>query len=81
MVVARGRKQQRLRVGPEQLAHAGQHQMPDDFGARRSAGLARDDGAQFCRIEAFGELLDLGGFAGTLAALEGDEASAPGMVV
>ena len=33
--------------GPEQLAHPGQHQMPDDFGAGRSAGLAGDDGAQF----------------------------------
>ncbi len=78
MVVARGGKQQRFGLGAEQLAHARQHQMPDDFGARRSAGLARDDGAQLCRVEAFGERLDLGGFARSLAALKGDEASAPG---
>ncbi len=78
MVVARGGKQQRLGVGPEQLAHAGQHQMPDDFGARRSAGLAGDDGAQLRRIEPLGKLLDLGGLSGALAALKGDELSAPG---
>ena len=51
MVVAGRRKQQRLGVRPQQLAHPGQHEMADDLGARRSAGLARDDGAQFRGIE------------------------------
>ena len=51
MVVARGGKQQRLRFRAEQLAHPRQHEMADDFGARRAAGLARDDGAQFCRLQ------------------------------
>ena len=78
MVVARGRKQQRFRVRAEQLAHAGQHEMPDDFGARRSAGLAGDDGAQLRRAETFRKRLDLGGLAGSLAAFKGDESSAPG---
>ena len=68
----------RFRLGAEQLAHAGQHQMPDDFGAGRSARLAGDDGAQLGCVEAFGQRLDLGGFAGAFAALKGDEAPAPG---
>ena len=81
MVVAGGREQQRLRIGPEQLAHARQHQMPDDFGARRSAGLAGDDGAQLCRVKTLGELLDLRGFSGALAAFKGDELPASGRSV
>src|ERR1700682_6061582 len=52
--------------------------MPDDFGARRSPGLARDDGAQFGGVQAIRKRLDLGGFAGSLAALKGDESSTPG---
>jgi len=32
------------------------------FSAGRSAGLARDDGAQFRRIETFRQRLDLRGF-------------------
>src|ERR1700704_74058 len=51
--------------------------MANDFGARRAAGFARDDGSQLCSIETLAELLDLGGFARSLAALEGDEPSAP----
>ena len=78
MVVAGGGKQQRLGLRPEQLAHARQHQMPDDLGAGRAARLAGDDGAQFCNIEASGQLLDLGGFPRPLAAFERDETSAPG---
>jgi hypothetical protein len=45
MIVARGSKQQRFGIGAEQLAHSGQHDMADDFGARRTAWLAGDDGA------------------------------------
>src|ERR1700676_941721 len=52
--------------------------MPDDLGPRRAAGLARDDDAQFGGVEAIGKRLDLGGFAGSLAALKGNESSAPG---
>src|SRR3982074_293734 len=52
--------------------------MANDFRARRPAGLARDAGTQFCRAETFGEQFDLRGFAGSLAALKGDESSAPG---
>src|SRR6266478_3860149 len=78
MVVARGCKQQRFRVGTQQLTHPGQHDMANDFRARRSAGLAGDNGTQFCRAETFGEQFDLRGFAGSLAALKGDESSAPG---
>src|SRR3981081_1385614 len=52
--------------------------MPDDLGSRRSAGFAGDNRAQLCGIEAFRERFDLGGFARSLAALEGDESSAPG---
>src|ERR1700722_635896 len=76
MVVARRGKQQRLGVGAEQFAHARQHQMADDFRSRRSAGLARDNGAQLGRAKAFGQRLDLGGFPGPLAAFKGNEASA-----
>src|SRR6266849_4184531 len=52
--------------------------MPDDFSTGRSAGLARDDGVQFCRVETFRQRLDLRGLAGSLAAFKGDESSAPG---
>src|SRR5260370_17505359 len=52
--------------------------MPDDLSPRRSAGFARDDGAQLCRVQAFRERLDLRGFAGPLATLEGDKSPAPG---
>src|SRR3981189_3620685 len=52
--------------------------MANDFRARRSAGLAGDNGAQFRRSETFGEQFDLGGFAGSLATFKGDESSAPG---
>ena len=76
MVVARGGKQQRLGFGAEQLAHSGQHEMADDFGARRSAGLAGHEGVQLGGIQPLGEDLDLGGFAGPLAAFKGDETSA-----
>ena len=78
MVVARGGKQQRLRFRPEQLAHARQHQMADDLGPRRSAGLAGDDGAQLRRIETIGQQLDLRGLSGALAAFERNELSASG---
>src|SRR5579859_2416887 len=47
--------------------------MPDNFSARRPAGLARDNGAQLGGRQP----LDLGGFARSLAALKGDESSAP----
>src|SRR3954452_10733068 len=49
--------------------------MPDDFGARRTARLPGDDGAQFCRAQTLGKRLDLRGFAGALAAFKGDESS------
>src|SRR3977135_4549247 len=78
MVIARGCKQQRFRVGTQQLAHPGQHDMANDFRARRAAGLAGHNGTQFCRAKTFGEQFDLRGFAGSLAALKGDESSAPG---
>ena len=77
MVVARGGKQQRLGIGAEQLAHARQHEMADDLGAGRAAGLAGDDGAQLGRRQPLGQQLDLGGLARSLAALEGDELAAP----
>src|SRR5258706_16284287 len=52
--------------------------MPDDFSARRAARLARDDGPQLCGgAKTLREDLDLRGFAGSLATLEGDESSAP----
>ena len=70
MVVARRCKQQRLGLRPKQLAHARQHEMADDFGSRRTAGLARDDGAQLRRGKTLGELLDLRGLSGALAAFE-----------
>src|SRR5665213_907341 len=78
MVVARGGKQQSLGLRSQQFAHAGQHQMPDDFSARRAARLAGDNGAQLCGVEPGGERLDLGGLSRSLAALEGDESSALG---
>ena len=78
MIVARGREQQRLGLRPEQLAHARQHQMAHDLGARRAAGLAGDDGAQLCRRKTLGEHLDLRGFSGALAAFKGDELPASG---
>jgi hypothetical protein len=37
--------------------------MADDLGARRSAGLSGDDGAQLCGIKTLGKLLDLRGLA------------------
>ena len=47
VIVARGGEQQRLGLGAaEQLAHAGQQQMPDDLGAGRAARLAGDQRAQ-----------------------------------
>src|SRR6266700_8165704 len=52
--------------------------MAHDLGARRATGLARDEGAQLGRIEAVGELRDLGRLARPLAAFKGDEASASG---
>ena len=73
VVVARGRKQQRLGVRAQQLAHARQHEMPDDFGARRSAGFAGDDGAQPGGAQALRQRPDLRGFAGSLTAFKGDE--------
>ncbi len=51
--------------------------MPDDFSSRRPAGLACDDGAQFCGVQTFREDFDVRGFAGSLATLKGDESSAP----
>src|SRR5882724_8355320 len=50
--------------------------MPDNFSAGRSAGLARDNGVQLCGGEPLRKCLDLRGFAGSLAALKGDESSA-----
>src|SRR5258708_29984247 len=50
--------------------------MPDDFSSRRSAGLARDDGAQLCGFQTLREYFDMRGFAGSLATLKGDESSA-----
>src|SRR6202521_1140542 len=52
--------------------------MTNDFGPRRSAGLARDDGTQFGRVKTFGEYPDLGGLSRSLAALKGDKSSASG---
>src|SRR6266404_1141273 len=78
MVVARGCKQQRFRFRAQQLAHSGQHEMPDDFSSRRPARLARDDGAQLFGIETLRERLDMRGFAGSLTTFKGDESSAPG---
>src|SRR6267154_720355 len=40
--------------------------------------VARGCKQQRCRAETFGEQFDLRGFAGSLAALKGDESSAPG---
>src|ERR1700744_4143940 len=78
MVVARRGKQQRLGIRAAKFAYSRQHQMPDDLGAGRSAGLAGDDGAPLGGLETLRERLDLGGFARALAALEGDEAPAAG---
>src|SRR3954454_9443881 len=50
--------------------------MPNDFAPRRTARFTGDDGAQFCRAQTLGKRLDLGGFAGALAAFKGDESSA-----
>src|SRR6266850_1802263 len=55
--------------------------MPDDFGARRSARLARDDGAQLRRGKTLGELLDLRGLSGALATLKRYELPASGSAV
>jgi len=44
--------------------------MPDDFGARRSAGLAGDDGVQPGGVQAFRQRLDLRGFARSLTAFK-----------
>ena len=76
MVVARGGKQQGFGFGAEQLAHAGQHDMADDFGAGRTAGFAGDDGADAGGVEPVGEQPDLRRLAGALTAFEGDEATA-----
>ena len=81
MVVAGRGKQQRLGLGTKQLAHARQHEMPDDFGSRRAARLARDDGAQLFRSKALREFLDLRGLSGALAPLKRDELPAPGSPV
>src|SRR6185437_2774778 len=78
VVVARGCEQQCFRVRPQQLAHAGQQEMANDFSPWRSARLACDDGTQLCSVEALGEHSDLGGLPRSLAALKGDEPSAPG---
>ena len=63
-------------VSAEQLAHARQDEMTNDFGAGRSAGLAGDDGAETCIVKALSENPDLCGFAGTLTALKGDKPAA-----
>ncbi|GCC49462.1 hypothetical protein chiPu_0033995, partial [Chiloscyllium punctatum] len=76
VVVARRGKQQRLGLGPEQLAHSGQHEVTDDLRARRAAGLAGHDHAQLGGVEPLSELADLGRFARTFAAFKGDEATA-----
>src|SRR5258708_39488271 len=78
MVIARGCKQQRFRFRAQQLAHSGEHEMPDDFSSRRPSRLARDDGAQLYGVQTFGEHFDVRGFAGALATLKSDESSAPG---
>ena len=73
VIVAGGSEQQRLRIRSEQLAHSRQYEMPHDFRTRRATGLAGDDGAQLRRSKALGELLDLRGLSGALAAFKRDE--------
>ena len=78
VIVAGGSEQQRLRLRSKQLAHSRQHEMPHDFRARRAAGLAGNDGAQLCRRKTLGELLDLRGLSGALAAFKRNELPASG---
>ena len=78
MVVASGREQQRLGVGPKQLAHARQHEMADDLRPRRSTGLAGHNGAQLRRFKTLGQLLDLRGLSRALAAFKCYELPASG---
>src|SRR6478609_6228105 len=52
--------------------------MANDFRPRRAARFTRNDSAQFRDIETLGELLDLRGLAGALAALKRNELPASG---
>ena len=76
VVVARGREQDRLGGGPERLGRARQQHVPDDLGARRAAGLAREHDADPERAQLLRQQRRVAGLAGPLAAFKGDESSA-----
>src|SRR5262245_40184514 len=76
MIVARSGKQQRLAAGAENLADSREHEVADDFGARRAAGLARHQYLGARTRKPLGQQLDLGRLARALAALECNEAAA-----
>jgi hypothetical protein len=73
MIVARGRKQHGFDVSAERLCSAGQKHMANYFSTRRAAGFARQFGGKTKRFQTQRQHGGLGGFAGSFAALKGDE--------
>jgi hypothetical protein len=76
MIVARGREQNGFGLGSQRLGGAGEQHVANDFGARRAARLAREHDLDAERLEPLRQHPGMGGLAATLAAFEGDEASA-----
>ena len=76
MIGAGGKDQQSFGQRVPAARRAIDQQLADFLRARRAARLARGHGRDAACFQCRGEALDLGGFAGALAAFKGDEAPA-----